>query len=351
MIREDYEVMPRRRTLVRTAGIALAATGAVAWERQRRADARAVAADPETAELSRPLQGRPVDVESADGTRIHAEVFGADGAPTIVLAHGWTCAIAFWHYQVRDLMSDFRVVAYDQRGHGRSQSPRNGEFTAAALSDDLQAVLDACLPAGERCVLAGHSMGGQTVVSWAGRHAAEVRNRVAAAALIDTGMGDLAEHTRVLHPQWADGLFQVLGPRLFASTLPTPRVSTPLSYRAVRYVALSPDARPAHIAFTERLYNDCPPRTRGGFGRMFPQLDLYDSLRALDVPTVVIVGALDRLTPPWHAHRMAEILPQLVEVVELQGIGHQAPLEANSVVTGRIRDLALRHLPTLVAAG
>jgi pimeloyl-ACP methyl ester carboxylesterase len=78
---------------------------------------------------------------------------------------------------------------------------------------------------------------------------------------------------------------------------------------------------------------------------MFPKLDLYSSLPSLDVPTVVIVGEKDRLTPPWHAHRMAELLPQVVEVLVIPEVGHQAPLEAHGLVTGRIRELARRHLP------
>lgn len=340
-------MIPSRTAARRLAGAALLAglSGAVAWERQRRADARAIAADPETAELQRELRGRPVAVTSADGTRLHAEVFGPEGAPTIVLAHGWTCAIDFWHYQLRDLGGEFRVVAYDQRGHGRSQAPRDGEYTALALSDDLQAVIEACVPRGERCVVAGHSMGGMAVVSWAGHHTGKVRDHIAAAALISTGMGDYARHLLVLHPQWADGIHAVLAPRVVGSELPLPRRTTPLSHRATRYVALSPNARPAHVAFTERLFNQCPAATRAGCGRMFPKLDLYSSLPSLDVPTVVIVGEKDRLTPPWHAHRMAELLPQVAELLVIPEVGHQAPLEAHDLVTGRIRDLARRHLP------
>jgi pimeloyl-ACP methyl ester carboxylesterase len=343
--------MPRRTTARRLAGAALlAGLGAVAWERQRRADARAIAADPETAELQRELPGRSVPVVSADGTRLHAEVFGLDGAPTIVLVHGWTCAIDFWHYQIRDLAGEFRVVAYDQRGHGRSRASRDGEYTAEALADDLQAVIEACVPRGERCLVAGHSMGGMTIVSWAGRHSDQVCRRVAAAALIDTGMGDLARQMLVLRPRWAERIHAVLAPRAVASSLPLPRRTSPISYRATRYVALSPGASPAHVAFTERLFNQCPDATRAGCGRMFPKLDLYASLSDLDVPTTVIVGEEDRLTPPWHARRMAELLPQVVEVLVIPEVGHQAPLEAHEVVTGRLRDLARDHLAARAGA-
>jgi pimeloyl-ACP methyl ester carboxylesterase len=339
--------MPRTRTLIRgaTAVALLAGAGALAWDRQRRADARAVEADPANAELSRELHGRTVPVVSADGTRIHAEIFGPDDAPTVVLVHGWTCRIAVWHYQIRDLRDEFRVVAYDQRGHGRSQAPAAGGYTAQALADDLHAVIEACVPQGEQCLVAGHSMGGMTIVSWAGTRPEHVRSHLAAAALISTGMGDLTRQTLILNPPWASRLHDALAPRIAGLTLPVPQRSTPLSHRAVRYIALSRSASPATVAFTERMVSETPAPARGGFGRIFHELDLYDSLAHLGVPTTVIVGENDRLTPSWHARRMAELLPDVVDVVEIPEIGHMAPLEAPAQVTQVLRDLARRHLP------
>ena len=68
-------------------------------------------------------------VRAGDGTRLHAEVFGPEDGYPIVLAHGITCAIRVWAYQIADLASDYRVIAYDHRGHGRSGVPtRRGEL-------------------------------------------------------------------------------------------------------------------------------------------------------------------------------------------------------------------------------
>jgi pimeloyl-ACP methyl ester carboxylesterase len=337
--------MPRRRLSRRakriTAATALAAAG---WELQRRVDRRAVAADPATAELAREIPGRPVAVTAPDGTRLHAEVFGPDGAPTIVLVHGWTNALAVWHYQIRDLAGRFRVVAYDQRGHGRSGPPQAAGCTPEALGDDLHAVIEATVPAGEQCVVVGHSMGGMTIVSWAGRHADQVRRHVAAAALIGTGMGHLLEQSLVLHPRWGGRINRALVPRAFAYPMPLPKSQTPLSYRATRYVALSPSASPGAVDFTARMFAGCPAPVRAGFGRSFSALDLYSSVPKLDVPTVVMVGELDRLTPPWHARKLGESLPQLEELVELPGVGHMLQLEAPDEVTSRIARLAEVHL-------
>ena len=341
---EDRPPMAPRPRLRRLAQIAaVAGAGAAAWEVQRRIDARRVAADPQTAELQRDLQGRPTEVRSADGTRIHVEVFGPEDAPTIVLVHGWTCALAFWHYQVVELSREFRVVAYDQRGHGRSEAPRGRAYTDQALSDDLEAVLQATVPAGQRCVVAGHSMGGMTVVAWAGRHREELGTRLAAAALVDTGMGHLTEQALVL-PRWGGPLYRSLAPHLTGSPGPLPRTSTPLVHRALRRIAFGDGASAAHVAFAEKMLLECPARARAGFGRFFSDMDLSTSVPALDVPTLVMVGEKDRLTPPWHARRLAESLPQVEAVVEVPGKGHMLPLESHALVSRSLAELARTHL-------
>ncbi|WP_158102180.1 alpha/beta fold hydrolase, partial [Streptomyces glaucescens] len=102
-----------------------------------------------------------------DGARLHVEVHGPESAPPVVLIHGWTCSTAFWAAQIRALAAGHRVIAYDQRGHGRSPASRS--CSTDALADDLEAVLAATLAPGEKAVLAGHSMGGMTVLAAAGR--------------------------------------------------------------------------------------------------------------------------------------------------------------------------------------
>src|SRR5882762_10804457 len=95
--------------------------------------------------------GRVVDVRSADGTRLHAEVFGPEDGYPIVLAHGITCAIRVWAYQIADLANDYRVIAYDHRGHGRSAAPpRRRAYSLDHLAGDLDSVLEATLAPGER---------------------------------------------------------------------------------------------------------------------------------------------------------------------------------------------------------
>jgi pimeloyl-ACP methyl ester carboxylesterase len=337
------------RRLIGTA--AFATLGLTAWEIQRRRDLRAVKADPEWQELNRPLDGRSSVVRATDGVRLHVETFGPDDAPAIVLVHGWTCDITFWHYQIRDLSRYFRVIAYDQRGHGQSDVPASAEsYTADTLAADLQSVLDACVPSGEKCVVAGHSMGGMTIVAWAGRHPDDVRSRLAGAALVNTGMSELTARLLVLGPRAGSRVHNaVITPLVTASRGVSTRFE-PISYRVIRRLAAGRAASPGRVAFMHRMILSCPAPVRAGFGRLFRDLDLSDSVAALVVPTIVITSDEDRLLPPWHSEQLAGRLPDLVELVALDGIGHMSPLEAPEAVTAHLRRLAADTLASARSA-
>jgi pimeloyl-ACP methyl ester carboxylesterase len=114
--------------------------------------------------------------------------------------------------------------------------------------------------------------------------------------------------------------------------------------RAIHYAALGPAASPAAVAFTEQMVLEAPRQARAGVGRMLSELDLYESVVSLTVPTLVIAGERDRLSPLSHSHRLAETLPDLIELVELPGSGHMSPLEEPQEVSRLLRDLAGRLL-------
>ena len=322
---------------------ALAGTSAVAQRRH----SRRVAADPEQAVLSDPPRGKPFAVRSADGTQIHGEEFGAPDGRTVVLAHGWTETLAYWIYVTQRLSErGFRVIAYDLRGHGQSEPASHGDYALARFGEDLEAVLEACLPGNERAIVGGHSLGAMSIAAWAEHH--DVERRAAAAALLNTGVGELlAEQLLIPLPAVAQMLNRVLPPEnVLGSRAPLPRYSTPVGYEMLRYIAFGPAATPAQIAFYERMLIATPPDVRGNVGIALSEMDLYHALPRLTVPTLVIAGADDRLTPPSHATRIAESLPNLHRLIVLPNTGHMGPLERPQEITEALTELADR-----VAAG
>ncbi|MGV9890675.1 alpha/beta fold hydrolase [Streptomyces sp. NPDC003395] len=288
-----------------------------------------------------PAPARTLTVTSADGARLHVEVHGPvddPDAPAVVLAHGWTCSTAFWAAQIRALSADHRVIAYDQRGHGRS--PASAACSTDALADDLEAVLEATLAPGERAVIAGHSMGGMTVMAAAERKA--FREHAAAVLLCSTGSSRLVAQSTVV-PIRAGRLRTWLTRHILGSRAPLGPV-TPLALRILKYGTMGPGSAPHMVEACARIVHGCPRTARYTWSQVLDALDLDHGVRELRVPTAIVAGTADRLTPPAHARALAAALPDCVGLTELPGIGHMTPVEAPELVTGRIRELVAAHV-------
>jgi pimeloyl-ACP methyl ester carboxylesterase len=280
-------------------------------------------------------------VVSADGSLVHVEVFGPADAPAVVLAHGWTCSIAFWAAQIRALAPDHRVIAYDQRGHGRSPAPPGPlGYSPKALADDLEAVLEATLAPGEPAVLAGHSMGGMTFMAAAGRPA--FREHAAAVLLCSTGPARLVAESTVL-PLPKGPLRRRLTGAVLGARAPLGPV-TPLGKKVLQYGIMGPGASPEQVDACARIVHACPTPVRYGWSRVLDAFDEEAGLRAIEAPTAVIVGSADKLTPLVHARRMDEALPHSLGLTTLPGLGHMTPVEGPAEVTGAIRELVTAYV-------
>ncbi|GAB2889207.1 alpha/beta fold hydrolase [Streptomyces mayteni] len=278
-------------------------------------------------------------VVSTGGARLHTEIHGTDDRPTVVLVHGWACDTTFWRPLRERLLPDHRVVVYDQRGHGRTPATP-GACSPEALADDLCAVLAATVPAGGRAVVAGHSMGAMTVVAAADR--AELRELSAGALLCSTGTRALTSESTVF-PLPAGPARTRAQRLLLATRLPYGPV-TPLSRWLVRHITMSRAATAEQRRVIARMVCRCHRLARAEWGRVLAELDLSALLPRLDLPTTVVHGTADRLTPLAHAHHTADRLPRLVRLLELPGVGHMAPFEAPDRVAEPLTALAKEQL-------
>jgi pimeloyl-ACP methyl ester carboxylesterase len=287
---------------------------------------------------------RAVEVRSADGTRLHTEVFGPEDGYPIVLAHGITCAIRVWAYQIAELATDFRVIAFDHRGHGRSGIPRRGGYSLSHLAADVDAVLDATLRPGERAVIAGHSMGGMAIAAWSDRYRHKVESRADAVALINTTTGDLLREVRLLPVPAPFAAVRILGGRALINIFGSYSVPPPVrraSREMISMLAAGADADRAVKSLVYDLFNATSPAARGGCGKalsaaMGPR---HIDLAGLTVPTLVIGSQRDRLTPMVQSRRIAAAAPNLAALVELPG-GHCSMLERPAEVNRELRGLA-----------
>jgi pimeloyl-ACP methyl ester carboxylesterase len=287
--------------------------------------------------------GRAMMVRSDDGTRLHTEIFGPDDGYPVVLSHGIACALRVWHHQIADLSADHRVIAFDHRGHGKSEIPGRHGYRLDDLADDLDAVLDATLHARERAVIVGHSMGGIAISAWSDRYRDAVPHRADAVALINTTTGDLLRQVRILQVpdmlaatriRVAEEVIRAIG------SLKVPRAVGWTGPRFVASMALGPGTDPAVADFVYQMFMTTAPAGRGGCARMLAETlgPKYLPLDGLTVPALVIGSKRDRLVPIGQSSKIADAVPNLAKFVELPG-GHCSMLERPDDVNRHLREL------------
>lgn len=273
------------------------------------------------------------------GQQLAVEAFGPPDAPRVVLTHGWTNSRVVWHEQVVRLADRHRVVTWDLPGHGDSPPPRDGRYTLDRLGDACASVLTDLGPG--RCVLAGHSLGGMTVLNVTRRHGDVVAGRVAGLALVST-MGHA--------PLQVDALTRMLSTleRLVRRLLVYGGLaaferaywaSTDLSHALTRAVALSRSAAAHHVDAAEQLLLDADPDMIAGMTLPILTLAEDDAVGDLDLPGIVLCGDADRMTPLRRSRELAAALSG-ARLEVLEGVGHMAPLEAAPAVCAALEELA-----------
>jgi 3-oxoadipate enol-lactonase len=251
----------------------------------------------------------------ANGITMAVRVQGA-GRP-IVFIHGHGFESSSWQQQLDYFGRAYRAVAYDVRGHGLTDVATSG-YTMSELAVDLAALLDVLEV--ERAVLCGLSMGGMIAMQVAVDFPSRVAGLVLADTALATGKMPAEQVLDRLRAIYADGLAKL------ADDVGT-------RYYAKRFREEKPDF---WSWWRERfLQNDLAGLT-GCFLAMWDRPDIAGRLEVLGIPSLVIVGEEDQVTPPEAARRIAETI-QGAALVVLPETGHIAneerPHEFNRVVT------------------
>ncbi|MGW4421637.1 alpha/beta fold hydrolase [Streptosporangium sp. NPDC004631] len=305
--------------------------------------------DLEASEPLGELRGRPTAVTTSDGVCLYAEVDGPEEAPlTVVFCHGYTLNLDSWHYQRSDLRDSYRLVLWDQRSHGRSPRTDVDDSTIDRLGDDLAEVIEALVPG--PCVVVGHSMGGMTVMALADRRPELFGEKIKGVALISTSAGKLAEISLGLPALLAKAVHKATpGTVSFLSRGGTlvdrgRQVGSDVAFLALRHLGFgdSRNVSPTVVDFAESMIRSTPFEVIADF---YPALMSHDKLSALDVldavPTSIMVGDKDWLTPVEHSKAMAAALPR-ARFTEVSGTSHLVQLERPTVVNDALRDLLKR---------
>ena len=282
-----------------------------------------------------------------DGLQLHVRAEGPVDAPVaVVLAHCWTSDHDSWRYQLRDLRARYghgiRIVTYDHRGHGQSDPTSKEGATIENLGRDLGAVVDEYAPEG-RLVIAGHSLGGMALMELALQRPELFTERVAGICFVATSGGELRSVTLGLPdigPWVKDHIPYVLAFR--SRTLSRKqRLRAPIIESLVVRRFLFGDTMRLrdHMLLVEGLVN-VPGTTMTGFFEDLMEHERHGHLeKTLDgIPTLVLVGERDLLTPPAHARARAAAIPG-ARLITSPGAGHMLPLERDRHVSDMLEQL------------
>jgi pimeloyl-ACP methyl ester carboxylesterase len=251
-----------------------------------------------------------------DGGEIEYDVRGE--GPALLLLHAFPLGLFMWDAQVEALAATHRVVRFDARGFGGS-SPGEGPLTMERIADDGAALLD--LLGIERAVIAGCSMGGYAAFAFVRRHP----RRLAGLVLQDTRAGADSEEARAnrialagrVLGEGATAAVEAFLPKLLGETTQRERLGLVASLR-------------------ERILATSPRGIANALLGLAEREDSRATLAAVHVPTLVLVGAEDTLTPPSEAAAIAAgIEGARLETIETAG--HLANLERPSAVNAVLR--------------
>lgn len=293
-------------------------------------------------------------VLASDGVPLHVEVDEPRGEPpapdlpTIVMSHGYCLTLQCWVFQRRALRrAGYRVVLWDQRGHGRSGTGDADSYHIDQLGRDLHEVIEAVAPEGP-LVLIGHSMGGMTMMSLGLDFPDLVRNRVVGAGFVATSTGGLSSVSYGLGAA-AGKAVHTFGPaaagrlaRLQGLVDGTVRAGKDVMNFLVDWGSFG---SPVPMSIAE-LTTDMIFSTRMEVISAFmPHFDKHDKREALatfrGIETLVINGTSDRLTPPSHSDEIVRLLPG-AEHVLIEDAGHVIMLEHPDVLDEQLLGLADR---------
>ena len=262
--------------------------------------------------------------ELVDIGRVRLNVVSRGSGPPLLLAHGFPLDHTMWQGQLSGLSEGRQVITPDLRGFGKSDAT-DGTLSMDQLADDLAALLDT-LQINEPIALAGLSMGGYVAFEFWRRHTARLSHLIlmdtrAAADSAEAAQNRLDSAERVML-EGTDFLADGMVPKLFSAT--------------------TRHAQPDLVDATNDVILDTSPRTVAAVQRgMAQRHDMTALLSEIQVPTLVLCGEDDGISPPSEMRGIAESMPQ-ARFIEIAQAGHLAPLEQPEATNEAVRDFLLK---------
>ena len=263
--------------------------------------------------LTAHVEADELEAVSADGTALRVRSYG-EGEQVVIFAHGWTCSESIFRFQQRHLAGRYRVVTFDQRGHGKSEIPSSLDYHPDRLAEDLKAVVDLIDPAG--FVVAGHSMGGFASFKFYERFGAGYAGRLKGMAIIDSTGTDLVEGIvfgkviRRIPPDALSRFLVAAGRRSgFAEAAVRLLGNTPGAYMVVRWAAFGRKPCGAHVEHLREMVTGTPLTSVALAAKACLDFHCDYYLPNIRVPVLLLVGDRDKLTDLESNEKTARLIP------------------------------------------
>ena len=252
---------------------------------------------------------------TVNGISINFEIDGPDSAPWLVLSNSLLTNLSMWDDQVAALGQSFRILRYDQRGHGGTQATE-GSYSFDLLVADIIALLD--MLGIKRAHFCGLSMGGMTALFLAQRHAQRFDRIIAC----DCGPAS----TPASAQQWQERIALAGKDGMGALVEPTIGRWFPPDFLA---------AKPPVLDKVRQMIRSTPIAGFSGCAQALSDYDLRPGLASIDRPTLLIVGTKDATLA---GIRQVKDAVRGAALVELEGAGHISNLEQPAAFTRALRE-------------
>ncbi|MBI1803875.1 MAG: alpha/beta fold hydrolase [Ignavibacteriae bacterium] len=260
---------------------------------------------------------------TANGIGIEYEVNGPRTGIPVVLIHGFPFSKEMWKPQVEVLKNRYYTITYDIRGHGRSDVG-DGQYTVELFVDDFIALLDHLKIS--RAVVAGLSMGGYIALRAIERHPERFRGLV----LCDTRSEADNNEGKIRRATQAKSV-KLDGMKKFAET-----------FVAGLFYEGTFQRNPEIVELIKSIIGKTSPlAVAGTFIALAARTDTTASLYGIKVPTLILVGRHDSLTPPSASSAMKEKIPN-AEMFVLPKAAHMSNLECTDEFNERLADFLSR---------
>jgi pimeloyl-ACP methyl ester carboxylesterase len=225
-------------------------------------------------------------IETAKNVKLYVKDYGK-GKP-VILIHGWPLSNEMWEYQIEFLVqNNFRVIAYDRRGFGKSSQPWSG-YDYDTLTDDLSEIIEQLQL--EDAALIGFSMGGGEVVRYFSRHGGKGVTKAGLISSIipfllktednpDGHPREKSENTATAIKEDRIGFVDNFGKTFFGVNIINKPISTPL------------------LEYYRMLCSFASPHATLKCAESFSYTDFRDELHTVNVPTLIIHGNDDKIVP------------------------------------------------------